>query len=206
MSTPATTPSPSLLQPTRQQIDELDALLERMLELPVNPFDAETAMPAGPEEMVFSICSPIPRIRGTEVEGEGVERLQTPAPLPQPLSPEYRGEGRWEEDSAAVACLEGAPDLHPDEWPVHTVGLASAPVVIQRPSMSLGDAPRRVAPGWLRPVLWINRVFDRHVLRLGEPGRWLRQSRGRALLGTLGIVSLATALTIVLHDWFGWTW
>ncbi len=206
MSTPATTPSPSLLQPTRQQIDELDALLQRMLELPVNPFDTEMAAPAGPEPLVFSISSPLPCTRGRGVGDEGAEPLRTPTPSPQPLSPEYRGEGLSEEVLADVASVESPPDTNPVERSVRVVGLASVPVVIQRPSVSSGDGPRPAAPDWLRHVLWINRVFDRHVLRLGGPGRWLRQPRGRALLGMLGIVSLATALTIVLHDWFGWTW
>src|SRR6185437_8783145 len=39
MSTSVSTRSPGTLNPTRQQLDELDALLKRMLELPVNQLD-----------------------------------------------------------------------------------------------------------------------------------------------------------------------
>jgi hypothetical protein len=39
MTTSLSTRSPGRLNPTRQQLDELDALLQRMLDLPVNPLD-----------------------------------------------------------------------------------------------------------------------------------------------------------------------
>jgi hypothetical protein len=39
MTTSVSTRSPGRLNPTRQQLDELDALLQRMLDLPVNPLD-----------------------------------------------------------------------------------------------------------------------------------------------------------------------
>ena len=41
MTTTVSTRSPGKLNPTRQQLDELDALLQRMLELPVNTLDDE---------------------------------------------------------------------------------------------------------------------------------------------------------------------
>jgi hypothetical protein len=39
MTTSVSTRSPGRMNPTRQQLDELDALLQRMLDLPVNPLD-----------------------------------------------------------------------------------------------------------------------------------------------------------------------
>jgi hypothetical protein len=59
---------------------------------------------------------------------------------------------------------------------------------------------------WLWPVLLLNRAYDRLTMRLGSPGRWLRHSSGRALLGWTGLLLLAVALTIVLFDWIGWPW
>lgn len=44
MTTSVSTRSPGKLNPTRQQLDELDALLQRMLELPVNTLDDEDEM------------------------------------------------------------------------------------------------------------------------------------------------------------------
>ena len=45
MSSSGSSRSSTLLQPTRQQLDELDALLERMLTLPVNRLDDESDLP-----------------------------------------------------------------------------------------------------------------------------------------------------------------
>jgi hypothetical protein len=56
------------------------------------------------------------------------------------------------------------------------------------------------------PVVLLNRGYDRLAVRLGTPGRWLRHTAGRTLLGWTGLLLLAAAVTIALFDWFGWPW
>ena len=60
MSTSVSRRSSAPVHPTRQQLEELDALLKRMLELPVNPLEdaTETSEVAPPTETVQSESSP----------------------------------------------------------------------------------------------------------------------------------------------------
>jgi hypothetical protein len=58
---------------------------------------------------------------------------------------------------------------------------------------------------WWRPLVRVNRLFDRGVSHLGPAGRWLRGRTGRAVLGGAGLLLLAAALGVVLLDWIGWT-
>src|SRR6185369_8682492 len=44
------------------------------------------------------------------------------------------------------------------------------------------------------PLLWMNRGFDHGTVLLGAPGRWLRSTLGRNVLGLGGILFLAAAL------------
>src|SRR5437763_104284 len=83
----ATAPSPNDL--TRQQLDELDALLQRMLSLPLNPPDAVTPGPHAPG-------SPAPR---------AVTDPGSPNPIPAP--PTAAGGRRR---PAPVALAGGHPD------------------------------------------------------------------------------------------------
>src|SRR5262245_41663894 len=52
------TPAPE--QPTRQQLDELDALLQRMLALPVNTADGELQDDVPPGGPVTQVVGPLP--------------------------------------------------------------------------------------------------------------------------------------------------
>jgi hypothetical protein len=63
------------------------------------------------------------------------------------------------------------------------------------------------SPTWLLgPVVWANQVFDRGTDRLGATGRWLRGSRGRSLLGWVGLGLLGLALGWQALAWMGWGW
>jgi hypothetical protein len=69
----ATAPSPNDL--TRQQLDELDALLQRMLALPLNPLDGPPATAPAP--------APLP-LPPDMVPGARNWRIDPPAPAPAP--------------------------------------------------------------------------------------------------------------------------
>jgi hypothetical protein len=66
-------------------------------------------------------------------------------------------------------------------------------------------APRRV-PMLIRPLVSVNRAFDRLTGRFGRPGRWLRGPRGRGLLGWSGLLFFAVAAGWAVLEWMGWTW
>lgn len=62
MATAVTTRSPGSLNPTRQQLDELDALLQRMLDLPVNSYQDDSQVeeePEGADEAVEEETPPV---------------------------------------------------------------------------------------------------------------------------------------------------
>jgi sugar transferase EpsL len=64
---------------------------ERLAALAANsPLPCTRGRGVGGEE---ASCSPLPCTRGRGVGGEGANSPENPAPSPQPLSPEYRGEG-----------------------------------------------------------------------------------------------------------------
>ena len=78
MTTSVSTRSPGTLNPTRQQLDELDALLQRMLELPVNKLD-DTEQEAAEEP--------------TDEPPPPVQPTPSPTLDPLPLSQPARGIG-----------------------------------------------------------------------------------------------------------------
>jgi hypothetical protein len=177
----ATPPS----QPTRQQLDDLDALLQRMLALPSSPPEepagrpADAAPPAPPEPPAGNMILSDPLAPAPALPPP-VPWSAPPEPVPLPLlNPVPPAERR-------APVLPPAPALSPRQG-----------LIASRP-----PAP----PLLLRPVLWLNRGFDGLSFAFGAPGRWLRRPAGRTLVGIAGLALLAAAAALVLLDRFGWTW
>lgn len=181
-------------QQTRQQIDELDALLQRMLTLPVKaPEDEdldeadERALQeaaAGEEsaESFGALATHFPMSEPKPDAGAAPEPLRTAVPEPVSYTSPAAVPGSQEERAPPSQKLET------------TVRMTS---VIQQPAME----PRVRRGVLLQGLLWSNRAFDRWAGRLGAPGRWLRRPRGRSVLGWTGLLCLVAALVLLLKDW-----
>lgn len=183
MSTPPSPRSPTPLLPTRQQLDELDSLLQRMLALPVNQLEDDFgSSDPGPAVPLPAPVAP-PVVAGPTSPSASVSRPPNPSPPPPG---EKRTEPADRPSQPAPATEEARPDIRRGH------------------GHRLAPAGRLPAGRWVRPLVWGNRVFDRWAARLGRPGHWLRQPRGRTLLGWTGLLFLAAALTLVLLDWIGW--
>lgn len=192
MSTSASSRPPS---PTRQQLDELDALLERMLALPVNKLDEEAALS---DDVSSNIQQPREKTKRDEpTPAPATSRVAleqapaVPSPLPSASAPplplgEGRGEGRFPEREKSERRRSLGRSLRED--------------VSQRV-----PEPRRCS-WWLWPLLLINAAFFACSDRLGAPGRWLRRPRGRAFLGIIGLLLLLAAVLLFLFDLIAWTW
>ncbi len=199
MATPPSAPP----HPTRQQLDDLDDLLRRMLELPVNAPE-ESGADGPPPETPFSTLQESP------VAVSFSDPL-TPPPgnmiLVDPIAPRPIQEAPPQPRPAAsvpATPLE-LPLLNPIP-PAERTGVPLLPQADPRRSGQAALLASRPAasPMWLRPILWVNRSFDRTAFTFGSPGRWLRQPGGRAVLGMVGLLLLAAA-TLVLLDRIGWT-
>jgi hypothetical protein len=198
-------------QPTRQQLDELDALMQRMLALPVSGAEEEPAVPVATP----AATSPPYPFRFEEEEAEVVQ------PVLESVPPEAKKErvlsGLGMEKAAATAPVfedfrfdqpvrplaTTTPRPKPPVRETHDVVEKEAPV----PAPAPVAAPTVVvASWWLRPLLRCNQVYDRCSQLLGPTGRWLRGEHARALLGWVGIVLLAAAVTWVTVEGIGWIW
>lgn len=185
MSQPAPRP-PAPVDPIRQQLDELDALLQRMLSLPASPAEAEAAPAPEPPPAADALAPlppPLPPPR-TVPPPPPVFLAPSPAsppPWTDPIPPTTRAA---EPPRPPVPPTPAAPPLSP----------APAPL-----PLTLRPSP------WLAPLLWLDRGFEAAVGPLGPLGRWLRKPGGRAVLGWAGVLCLAAALALVLLDWLGWT-
>jgi hypothetical protein len=179
------TPAP---QPTRQQLDDLDALLQRMLALPVNPA-AESAPPAAP---AFP-----------ELPEPPAGNMILSDPMPSAPPPTAAAPIPW---SARPADPVPLPLLNPVPAAERRAPVLPPPERAPSPRQGL-IASRPPEPSLLlRPVLWLNRQFDGLAFNLGTPGRWLRRPAGRTLLGIAGLALLAAAVALVLLGRIGWTW
>jgi len=279
MSSPALPRSPASINPMRQQLDELDALLQRMLSLPVNTLENSGGVAVAE--------APEPPARGEKSRDRPVtppERIDKPfAPfiervsIPQQPTPGDKGEARAPRiDKEAVAkdrheatpkplgpYLAFQPISNPgtltvtpmppatetaDErksplvvkpmpaTPLPTTSTAktsgwgpffekASPGVVEEPAALEEDLPelpelrspflerhqarlreRHEVSLWLRPLVWVNRSFDRCAIAVGGPGLWLVRPQARTAMGWIGILLLLAAAGLAALDWFGWTW
>jgi hypothetical protein len=179
----------------REQLDELDSLIQQMLDIPVNPSpeflgransgtlgEVDTSPPSNPENH-FSDPNTAPSV--SEQLNEAPEIL--PSSLPDKAA--------WESLSSDV--LEKDPEKEAYSSVVRT-DVATRRVPRKRRSASGG--------GIRLPLVWVNRLFDWSTLLLGPLGRGLRSHAGRALLGWIGVLLIGGATLWGLLDWLGWIW
>jgi len=186
--------------------EELDALLERMLALPVSYLE-ENDHTAGEEGR-----QDVPLITIAEA------MLDPNPPYSAPLPPVSATDEAFASRSVPDAPPSEAPAPPvPAPPPARTFPLPppesrsvdSSSVSVPPVAMVPQRRPRVFVPPpppLLLPLIWCNRAFDGLMLPLGPLGHWLRGKRGRAFLGFMGLLMLLAACGLFLNDWFGWTW
>lgn len=215
------TPNDPLPNSTRQMLDELDALMERMLALPVNDLeDGPTSLPPMATAKVTVVEAPPPPAPVAEV----LEAIPAPAPPPGKVlvgrlsaPPSYTTDLEEEKPRRKKKAKESRPKN--EENVAEQVNLWSEPLPTPDeilPPLIVPPAPREerripmrrrsLSSLLLQPLLWINHLYDRATVVLGPLGRWLRGVRGRKVVGLVGLGLLALAALWWLHDWMGWNW
>ena len=203
------TPPPAAQLPTRQQLDEIDALLRRMLALPPLAGDAATdsamtpPVPAPPPNYPAAIREvPPPR---TPAAGDPVVQ-EWRVGLPQPPSVVA-----WEKP-VPLATLAEAP-YHPIEQsgPLYQPPGYNSPAAVPASGADphpVVAAPTNPAPP-ISPILWpliaLNVSFNILSYLLGPLGTWLRGS-GRSVIGWLGIGMILAAGVWAAGEWYGYDW
>ena len=190
MATAGQPRSSALDHVTRQQLDELDALMQRMLALPVNPPEDAPGAPTGqPQAATIPTSTNDPPVSRPDVPTE-------PAPASVRREP------------PEVANPLDAASHQAVNTPRSPRGALPQPPVTRSPGHPVTPSPSRPPRlAWpLRPFLWVNVVFDHTTVWLGPVGHWLRAPGGRALLGWTGLLLLAAALAWLVLDGMGWTW
>jgi len=197
------------IHPTREQLDELEALLERMLALPVNQLEGETSnlslptlapidMPPDWEASDSAVLSTQARDRGTAAQAEETRSLAGGQLGKNVAAADEVNRGA---DSPRWSAPDDSQNV---EAPATNLTIVTRPAAGERP-WSLPTGARRIA--WpLQPLVWSNRAFDRCAGRFGAVGRWLRGPRGRALVGWSGVALLVSAGAWAWLEWMGWTW
>lgn len=205
----ATAPSANDL--TRQQLDELDDLLQRMLNLPMTgtePPPAVPTAPAGPTwryDAPAAPPAPIPHLVAPP-EPPRAPAYSPPAPpvvrpepitAPVPLIPPP-------EPTTPIIERKPTPPSRPAPKPAPVV--TEAPPPAPKPQIVYEPQPPLPVPLW--PLAALNWVFDRLAGLLGPPGWLLRSGFGKNVLGLAGIglilytaAHLATDAGLVTLPW-----
>lgn len=222
MATAPTSPSPNDL--TRQQLDELDALLQRMLSLPVappDPFAPPAAVPVPP--LPDPAVTPAPAVALSVFAPPPAPVLPFPArdPAPPPAPPVSR---RADPPAPpppgphlyAAPVMEIPRPPEPPAWkqppapaplPMPTREVAEAPVAPpNRPTdpTPLPPAPEPETGGvLLAPLVLFNRGVNGALGLFGLPGRILRSGFVKNVLGFagLGLLLYTGAKVAQLQGW-----
>jgi hypothetical protein len=217
------TSSPPAGNSMRQQLDELDALLQRMLTLPVTQTD--DGEPTAPTNGMSEKPPAPPK------GGPRLVLLDGSAPVPTPQSPPpATWDAHWninlnpQQGSSILGPRSPAAAVQPPVFRAETVAFVpSRPEPVPQPPMSmptppsdgpvvrtepLHSPPRRSpveapAPLPLLPFVALNRAFDAVMLCLGTPGQWFCTSAGRNMLGYAGLGVLFASVALAA-GWVGW--
>jgi hypothetical protein len=216
------TSSPPAGNSMRQQLDELDALLQRMLSLPINQVDEAASEP--PRRPAVDLATtPVPGRRGQMLLLDGSAPVPTPQSAPPAAwDPHWNINLNPQQGSSVLgprspAAQRTQSDALPPVWRAETVAFAPArQEPAPQPPLSSSNAAAPIArpepirqptpeptPLSLWPVVAVNRVFDALMLCFGPPGQWFCTAAGRTLLGYTGMALLATSIALAA-GWIGW--
>ncbi len=215
-------PEAPSLNATRQMLDELDALMERMLALPVNELEEAPVPRVDPPQSSLLTAhltmleppaptedwplSPAPPVAAPPEAEEEIfsEIIATRITIPSFAD---KKEPPWQEFEAPAP--EPSPAA-PEALPVAPAGVEKddllPPPTPVRSSLLLSRGSRS-RPRWRwQPIFRTNQAFDHWTQPLGRFGSWLRSSWGRNLLGLAGLALLVLSFLWLLLDWSYWTW
>jgi hypothetical protein len=193
MSKPAMPRSETPPLPTRRQLDELDALLQRMLELPVNHTAEAGLAPVDPseeEDPPFNETSAWTS-KWEEAKAPSELDLAPDAPPSQVIPAEWQS--RWTLPAEATAPLSESPRVEFPPLPAEkawrdqaTPDSQSWERIVEPPATGLAEesSPEVSEPSLLH----------------------IRPPTFRIVLGWLGLLCLVSSLAVLAYDWFGWTW
>jgi len=167
---------------TRQQLDELDDLLQRMLSLPLNPPESFAPTPAvfsppmptaAPIPRESPVAAPAPRVFAPPVvEPQESQFVFKPAPAPAPITapgPESM--------------------LAPISSPISSPFIERAATIISRPAAVIDRPPparSESIPFLYAPLVGFNAVLNWTLGLFGFPGRVLRSGFVKCLFGIVG--------------------
>lgn len=192
----------SSLGATKQLLDELDALMEKMLALPVSEGEESSAAPtltlprheaAGGMPKVSATLTVLDADAhaATPEEGAPSPRRDDPAPLAPPHAD-------FAFDSAKGYADAGSAQIPAEAIPPSLLHVQVPDVqVLPVSGRSLGTLAAQ-------PLIWTNAIFDLGTRFLGPLGRWLRTGPGRQVLGLVGIALFLAAIIWVIRDWMSW--
>ena len=183
---------------TRQQLDELDALLQRMLSLPLNPPESYPSNANGsvqnfalPMPTSAPVQSPPPLAREVQmpVISPVAPRVFTP-PAPEPTELP----ALWKSTPAPVVAPTPAPRPTPAPAPMFAPASMPAPAFEWPDSASARTLPAaspaaqsEPAPFLYAPFVVFNAVLNWTLGLFGFPGRVLRSGFVKSLFGLAGL-------------------
>ncbi len=193
MLTPGESRPSALDQPTRQQLDELDELMQRMLALPVGGGD-EPVLASQNNSSTTALPSSEPLAPAVQSELDVGLVPGEPAPAP-PIFEEFRF------DPPPVRRPVIAREEPSREVEHRIEEETPAPLVAPTVRTTV-----MIAVWWLQPLLWCNQIYDRCMSQFGPLGSWMRGVRVRTWLGWTGLLLLFGTGAWVAVDWIGWIW
>jgi hypothetical protein len=200
--------------PTRQQLDELDALLQRMLALPVNKAGDDVAAEIDATPQPAPVSYRTPDYREDEAHVEADKRDENWVPLSSTWTPSPH---TWK--PLAQSWQQPRPQNSAQDSPPAAEEPVIAPVPPPPPRTAALPSPAPEAPrtapapaasvpataAWVRPLVWFNDGFDLGLRRCGKVGGWLQRDSGRLAVGAAGVLFLAAAVVLGVAAWLGWT-
>ncbi len=177
---------------TRQMLDDLDALMEQMLSVPVS--DPEAASPVAPKRSAtLTLLEPVTSPTPPPVRKPVATHVASPPAVAAPTAPSYY----------ATVPTPPEPTLEP------ITNEVLPPSLLPRITQLIAEVPDEgPAPlAWIyAPLWWINVAFDGCTHLLGGPGAFLRSAGGRLIVGLLGVVLGVLAAGWYAKDGWGWSW
>ena len=192
MAATRTVKEPTPRSDTHQMLDELDALMDRMLALPIEEPEEQAAAPAPTVSATLTLLDP--------------PQPENPS---EPLVAEERSADNAAPDMEPVAPMVPTPPMAEDDpVAVPVINDVAAPARFDIVSPARVVAASRWRPDQIsyQFLLWVNQSYDHGTHWLGSPGGFLRSRRGRTCLGIAGMGLLALALAWLGKDWLGWNW